>query len=270
MSHRTPDWLLERIALGELPPEELAAARARLATEPGGLERLARLEADDGATLAKLPPSQVAAEIERRRRVVDASRSPSASTPPRRWLPAVALGMPVVAGLALLMFVSQRELPEEPRPQQAVLLETTRTKGLEPKLLIHRQTAGAPEPLADSARVQAGDVLQLSYVSGGRPYGAVLSVDGRGSVTLHAPESPTGPLELKGGTVPLPSAYALDDAPAFERFFFVTSDEPFELNALMESARELAREPERARREPLPLPPSLSQTSLVLEKGPRA
>ncbi|MFP2962831.1 ActD-like protein, partial [Myxococcus sp. 1LA] len=26
--HRTPDWLLERIALGELSPGELAAARA--------------------------------------------------------------------------------------------------------------------------------------------------------------------------------------------------------------------------------------------------
>lgn len=260
MAHRTPDWLLERIALGELPPEELAAARARLAAEPGGLERLARLEADDGATLAKLPPSQVGAEVARRRRV---------DAPRLRWLPAVALGVPVAVGLALLMFFSQRELPEESRPQQAVLLETTRTKGLEPKLLIHRQTGGAPEPLADSARVSEGDVLQLSYVSGGRRHGAVLSVDGRGSVTLHAPESPTGPLELKGGTVPLPSAYELDDAPAFERFFFVTSDEPFDVEALVESARQLAREPERARREPLPLPSSLSQFSLTLDKAPR-
>ncbi|WP_375765624.1 ActD protein [Archangium gephyra] len=267
MAHRTPDWLLERIALGELPPEELAAARARLAAEPGGLERLAKREADDGATLAKLPPSQVAAEVARRHRAVEASHSKPVS-PARRWLPALALGVPVAAGLALLVLVSQRELPEEPRPQQAVLLETTRTKGLEPKLLIHRQTRGAPEPLADSARVRPGDVLQLSYVSGGRSHGAVLSIDGRGSVTLHAPESPTGPLALKGGTVPLPSAYALDDAPAFERFFFVTSDEPFDVNALMESARELAREPERARREPLPLPPRLSQSSLTLEKEP--
>lgn len=269
MAHRTPDWLLERIALGELPPEELAAARARLAAEPGGLERLARLEADDGATLAKLPPSQVGSEVARRRREEEASRSMRASTPSRRWLPAVALGVPVALGLALLMYFSQRELPEESRPQQAVLPETTRTKGLEPKLLIHRQTGGAPEPLADSARVGEGDVLQLSYVSGGRRHGAVLSVDGRGSVTLHAPESPTGPLELKGGTVPLPSAYALDDAPAFERFFFVTSDEPFDVEALVESARQLAREPERARREPLPLPPSLSQFSLTLDKAPR-
>jgi hypothetical protein len=269
MPHRTPDWLLERIALGELPPEELAAARARLASEPGGLERLAKLEADDGATLAKLPPSQVATEVERRRRVVEASRSLSTSTPSRRWLPAVAWGVPVAVVLALLMLVSQRELPEESRPQQAVLLETTRTKGLEPRLLIHRQTAGAPEPLADSARVHAGDVLQLSYVSGGRPHGALLSIDGRGTVTLHAPESTAGPLALKGGTVPLPVAYELDDAPAFERFFFVTSDAPFDVNAVLESARELAREPERARREPLSLPPSLSQFSLVLEKGPR-
>ncbi|PTL75921.1 ActD protein [Vitiosangium sp. GDMCC 1.1324] len=270
MSQRTPDWLLERIALGELPPEELAAARARLAEEPGGLERLARLESDDGATLAKLPPSQVAAEIARRRRVLEASRSVRADTLSRRWLPAVALGVPVVVGLALLMVLSLHELPEEEaRPQQVALLDTTRTKGLEPKLLVHRQTqGGAPEPLVDSARARQGDVLQLSYVSAGRRYGAVLSVDGRGSVTLHFPESLTGSLELKGGTVSLPSAYELDDAPAFERFFFVTSDAPFDVNALMDAARQLAQDPGSARNQPLPLPEQLSQTSVTLEKAP--
>lgn len=266
MAHRTPDGLLERIALGELPPEELAAARARLASEPDGLERLARLEADDRATLAKLPPSDVAAEVARRRRVVEASRSVRASSPSRRGWLAVALGLPVAVGLVLLMVLSQRELPAESHSPQAVLLDTTRTKGLEPKLLIHRRTRGEPEPLADAARVAPGDVLQLSYVSAGRRYGAVLSVDGRGSVTLHFPESPTGSPELKGGTVPLPSAYELDDAPAFERFFFVTSDTPFDVGTVMESARQLAREPERARDAPLPLPEPLSQTSVTLEK----
>jgi hypothetical protein len=191
MFPRTPDWLLERIALGELPPEELAAARARLAEEPGGLERLAKLEADDGATLAKLPPAQVAAEVARRRRVLEASRP---APTPRRWLPALALGVPVAAGLAALMLFSQRELPQEPRQPQAVLLDTTRTKGLEPKLLLHRQTQGAPEPLADESQARRGDVLQLSYVSAGKRYGAVLSIDGRGSVTLHYPEALTGSL----------------------------------------------------------------------------
>ncbi|MFL5359220.1 ActD protein [Archangium sp.] len=266
MAHRTPDWLLERMTLGELPPEELAAARARLASEPEGLERLAQLESDDGATLAKLPPSEVAAEVARRRRVVEASRPVRASSPSRRWWPAVALGVPVTVGLVLLMVLSQRELPEEAHSPQAVLLDTTRTKGLEPKLLIHRRTRGEPEPLGDSARAARGDVLQLSYVSAGRRYGAVLSVDGRGSVTLHFPESLTGSPELKGGTVSLPSAYELDDAPAFERFFFVTSDAPFDVAAVMESARQWAREPERARHAPLPLPEPLSQTSVTLEK----
>jgi len=187
---------------------------------------------------------------------------------PRRWLPTLALGVPVAAALAVLIVFSQRELPEEPRPQEVALLETTRPKGLEPRLLIHRQREDAPEPLADSARARQGDVLQLSYVSAGRRYGAVLSIDGRGAVTLHAPETSTGPLELKGGTVSLASAYELDDAPAFERFFFVTSEEPFDVNAVLESARALARDSGAARREPLPLPGSLSQTSVILDKAP--
>ncbi|MFP2964356.1 ActD protein, partial [Myxococcus sp. 1LA] len=40
MAPGTPDWLLERIILGELPTEALAAARARLEREPGGAARL--------------------------------------------------------------------------------------------------------------------------------------------------------------------------------------------------------------------------------------
>ncbi|MFP2931983.1 ActD protein, partial [Pyxidicoccus sp. 3LG] len=42
----TPDWLLERVALGELSPDALADARTRLEREPDGATRLARLDED--------------------------------------------------------------------------------------------------------------------------------------------------------------------------------------------------------------------------------
>ncbi len=268
MADRTPDWMLERIALGELPPDALAAAKARLAQEPDGLERLARLEADSRATLERHPPERVLAEVERRRRLKAAQASATAEArPARRLLPSLALGVPVLASLVLLVLVTQREPPPEDTRSELPMLEATRPKG-DPQLVLHRQGAAGAERLEGSAQARRGDVLQLGYNAAGKRYGAVLSLDGRGTVTLHLPQTPDGSLVLKGGAVSLPNAYELDDAPAFERFVLVTSEEPFDLDAVLTAARALARDPAEAARAPLALPASLSQTSVTVQKVP--
>jgi hypothetical protein len=263
--HRTPDWLLERIALGELPAAELAAARARLAAEPGGLERLQRLQEENARVLEALPPEDVAREVARRARVREAQRPA-----PRRAL-SFALGLPLAAALVLLVVLSVRE-PGQPSGQHSLTgatAEVTRIKG-DPRLLVFRQGAGEPEQLRTGALAHAGDLLQLGYVAGGRPYGAVLSLDGRGAVTLHFPERPeaTPALDPKG-TVSLGHAYELDDAPAFERFVLVTSQQPFDVQAVLDAARALAANPSDARTRPLALPAGLEQSSFTVEKPSR-
>jgi hypothetical protein len=261
-TRRTPDWLLERIALGELPESELAAARAGLAQEPDGPERLAQLEADNSRTLAVLPAQEVAREVARRRRVVLAGR------PERRRLPTLALGLPLAAALSLLVVLSVRE-PTGTQPSGLTEQETTRIKG-DARLVVFRRGQGEPERLRSGAQARAGDLLQLGYVAGGKAYGAVLSLDGRGAVTLHFPEREDGALALdRQGSAPLHHAYELDDAPAFERFVLVTSEQPFDLRAVLEAARTLARNPEQARALPLPLPAGLEQSSFTVEKSSR-
>jgi hypothetical protein len=261
-TRRTPDWLLERIALGELPAAELAAARARLAEEPEGLQRLAQLEQHDAQVLATLPPGEVAREVARRRRVLQAAR------PGGRRFPTLALGLPLAAALSLLVVLSVRE-PEGPRSPGLAAPETTRIKG-DARLVVYRQGQGEPERLQAGAQARAGDLLQLGYVAGGKPYGAVLSLDGRGAVTLHFPERPEGPLALNPqGAASLGHAYELDDAPAFERFVLVTSQQPFDVRAVLDAARLLAQRPEAARTQPLPLPAGLEQSSFTVEKFPQ-
>ena len=119
-----------------------------------------------------------------------------------------------------------------------------RLKGIAPHLTIHRQGASpraGAEVLARGARVRPGDVLQLSVVSAGRPYGVVVSVDGRGVVTRHAPLAGTVAAKLAPeGAIPLDHSYRLDDAPAFERFFLVTGGSPFPAEADVEAIRRLA------------------------------
>jgi hypothetical protein len=255
---RTPDWLLERIALGELPPEELASARARLLQESDGAARLAALQADTAATLERLPPAELARRVASQARVRQLGRERTAP----RFRPALAL-VPALAAAALVLLVRPQAAPPV-GGQEA--LEETRVKGLEPHLVVHRQRDQAAEALADGARVAEGDVVQLAYVAAGRAHGAILSVDGRGTVTLHAPEAGQASVPLaRTGLHVLPGAYALDDAPGYERFFLVTADAPFALEEVLAAARSLAGRPD-ASTSPLPLPSRYTQASFLLEK----
>lgn len=265
---RIPDWLLERIALGELPPEELAAARARLEEEPGGLARLAALEADSRATLERLPAGRVAREVDTRFRRGAPAREAPARSP---WL-TTAMGLtPVLAALALFVIAQPGSGPgsigsETTGPVAGLDPEPTRSKGLTPRLEVHRQRAQADELLAEGARAVAGDVVQLAYVAAGRTHGVILSVDGRGSVTLHAPEHGAQAAALApSGTHRLPGAYELDDAPRFERFFLVTSDQPFAVEPVLEAARALAASSD-AHTASLLLSEGLTQVSFTLQK----
>jgi hypothetical protein len=140
-------------------------------------------------------------------------------------------------------------------------LEPTRTKGLEPHLRIYLGGGAEPVVLRDGARVKGHDVVQVAVVAPGRLWAAVVSIDGQGGATLHAPPSAIGL-----GEVRLPRAFELDEAPGFERFFLVVSSAPFDGQPVLAAAQTLARDPAAARAQPLALPPGLSQSALLLDK----
>jgi hypothetical protein len=148
-----------------------------------------------------------------------------------------------------------------------------RIKGLRPALSLFRKTAAGSEALADGDRARQGDVIRVGYRASGRRYGVIVSLDGRGAVTRHLPEQGRLAAALEGGEVVLLAhAYELDDAPAWERFYFVTADEPFEVEAVEDAARRarvehaaaVAQAPEALR-----LPKPLEQASFLLTKETR-
>jgi len=168
----------------------------------------------------------------------------------------------VICGLALLAlrgpFACGVESEESPAP----------ARGLRPHLAVHLADVGR---LESGAEVEAGDVVQVSYVAAGNRYGVVVSIDGRGVVTLHHPPRALDVPRIRArGEVPLPYAFELDDAPAFERFFFVTTPaRPLDTGAVLEAARKLASAGVVASRTlPLPLPEALDQSSFLLRKAP--
>ncbi len=300
-----PELLVEQLALGVLPAEEARAARRRLvAAEGGEPEADARLEAlrrSDDAILRMHPPERAARVIERR--LADARDSSRAGARVRRWFAAPALAMAAAVALwvqagggagdpagpgALVPpgptapeHVGETSQPgtqpgvkpgaEEPRPTG---VEETRTKGQSPRLIVHRKLAEElAEELDEGTAVSEGDVLQVSYVAAGERRGVILSIDGRGEVTLHYPEREGDSTALRReGAVPLAHAYELDDAPDFERFVFVTSEDPTlapDVGAILESARAVAKDPARARAAALELPAGLRQQGFTVRKSAR-
>ena len=133
------------------------------------------------------------------------------------------------------------------------------------RLLAYRQAGEQAEKLDPDAVVHAGDVIQLRYNAGGARYGVIASIDGSGGVTLHFPASAGAPTDVASGTRTLPDAFALDDAPRFERFFFVTANEPLDVAGTLDALRVLARRGDAADAV-LDVPAAVHQTSFRLRK----
>jgi hypothetical protein len=246
-----PDWLIERLVRNELPAAEAARLRARLEARGEG-HRLAAIERSDREILDAHPPAVVAAEVRRR-----------AGLPRNRalgWRTTMFSGLALGAAAMAVVFAmgrSQRTATGALDPAMATGPETTTIKGMSPRLALYRKQDKRFDRLPDGARYRRGDLLQLAYVAGGRPYGMIASVDGKGTVTLHLPaEGGPAPRLEAGKEIALPSAFELDATPGFERFVFITADAPFDTLEVVAALR----------RKAAPLPPEFSLTALTLHK----
>lgn len=110
--------------------------------------------------------------------------------------------------------------------------------------------------------------LPLSVVAAGRPYGVVVSVDGRGVLTRHAPRdgavAARSPARERSRST---TRTGSNDAPAFERFFLVTGASPFAIEPVLDAIRRLAAQGAARTGAPAP-PPGLAWSDFVLEKVP--
>lgn len=255
------ELMLERYRLGELSAEETDALREALQANSPLRDRLAALAGSDQQILAARPPAQFAASVEQRLR---AERAQDRGAPPRFGM------LAPVWGLSLVLAVSGALLLRGAWPGSPGSAQTARSgdrpKGGSPSLLLFRQAPDRTiERLEPGSSAHARELLQLAYQAGGRRYGVILSIDGRGVVTQHLPATgdQAAPLKPSGPAV-LPSAYRLDDAPRLERFYFVAADEPFAVPPVMAAARSAALDPLNVTR--LPLEPPFAQASFLLRK----
>lgn len=237
-SRELPDVYYEQYVLGELDEEKRRLVEASPAFE----RRIAEIEESNHAILNAYPAEQFAKRI---RNAYDAQAESkeavgSKASQRRRSFRGIQLAgmrgsvlsyglsaalVAVVAVSALLVF--------RPGVGQS---DDIRLKGLEPELSVYHDGGSEIELLASGAEVSQGDSLQLSYNAAGGRHGWIFSIDGRGAFTLHYPSDFEAPDSLEpSGDVLLPYAYRLDDAPRFEKFYFVTSLEPIAPRNVMDA-----------------------------------
>jgi len=246
---RIPDILLERYRLNELPIGDATRVAEQLARDSELRARLAALERSDQALHE--PIDRLG------RRLAEKSRRPL-----RRlvlWaLPAAA----ILAGVVVTAVVRMRGAD--------VVREEERIKGSGSSLALYRRTPAGSERLADGTVARTGDVIRIGYRAAGHAYGAIVSVDGAGSVTMHLPLDGGRAAALKPGTtVLLDQAYELDDAPRWERFYFVVADSAFDVGPVEQAAREAARKPAELPPARLALPRAFEQANFTLQKESR-
>jgi hypothetical protein len=235
---------LERFRLGELPGPELADISARIAADPALRDRLAALAASD----EQLRTSGMTEAL---------ARSVGALPEPRglRWQWA---GLASAVVLVVCAVVWNPGMTGD---------EADRVKGEAASLMLYRKTDSGSELLDDGASVRRGDLIRVAYRSGAPCFGVIISIDGAGVVTRHLPvdASAAAPME-PGDATALGTAYELDDAPKWERFFLITGDRPFDVQVVLEAARRTVRTAGGEPPDALTVPEGLRQSSFLLRK----
>lgn len=207
-------------------------------------DAVAALRADDARVLSRLPPKTAAANIE-------AALAKTTAPSPLRFFVAPAVAVAAV----LCVFVV---VPEKPRGDVI--------KGdAQPGLLISRQLNGNAVSLSSWDVVHKGDVVQVRTKGAGFAHGVVVSVDGAGHVTRHFPDE-GAPTLLPSGTTSLPFSFELDDAPRFERFFFVASHAALDVKRVEDAAAATARSKDPRTATLSGLPDGAVQTDFLLVK----
>lgn len=230
----------EQITLNESPtvhgPTEDGASydSQSAAAAPEAREAIAEIERSNAEILAAYPASAMRRAVEEklaskgaretRGRIIPFGRRGSVA-----GLAAAACCVLAVSFLSINTLIARNSAAPGGTVSGTVAV-ADRVKGSGPRIFAYLKEEKGPRLLAPETRVAAGDTVQISYVSGGDQFGAIVSVDGTGNVTQHFPESGDRSGELsQTGEIPLDYSYRLDDAPRFERFFLVSGKSDFSM-----------------------------------------
>lgn len=267
---RIPDIYLEQYILGELPEPLRREINDLIQKDPELNERINRILESDRGILSAYPAETMARKIMERKNQTWRTSLKTAAVKKGRTEP----GFFTAAAYKIKSFIEQifttraRRYAFTLSSAFALLLlviflfpgirsgfdtgrdieKDVRIKGLDSKLLLYRIKNGKAEELKNDDTVHRGDIIQAGYIAtGDYKYGLILSIDGRGTVTLHYPSNTSSgqKLSLNRKTL-LSRSYELDDSPHFERFIMILSTKSLNNAEIIEKSKKLAKNRESA------------------------
>lgn len=261
-------WHIEQFAAGELDPVARRQFEEQMRDDPE-LQRLVSEIQAENKQFSQTHPferTKMAMQAGQVQRVVVRPAMQRNSL----W---VATAFASVAALLVSLSVFLSPTPT-PTPTSEISVaayngaDTVRLKGVKPRLRIFKRLDTGSEELVDGAFVAPNETLQLRYLAGGYPFGAIVSIDGGGGVTLHYPaNAQTSSALAQNGEIALPYAYQLDNAPRFEKFVFVLSSKPLIVSKILDLARQQQALSGNIDVKKLELPAEAEALTMTLRKG---
>jgi len=242
---RTPQLFLEQICLREKKASDLPEARRAGLTDESVAKAISNLEASNREILSTYSSDAMKAAIARK--MAQRKRPPLHFNPKSVFTVRNLTVMTTAAAcLAFTVFLAgprggsvvQNIVGSGFTNGSGILTGAERAKGDGPRLYIYLKDGNQAIQLDNNSIVHEGDMLQMSYIAAGAQYGIILSIDGNGTVTQHYPDAGATAGKLDNtGEIPLPFAYKLDNAPSYERFFFITGAKSFTVASFIENIR---------------------------------
>jgi hypothetical protein len=265
-NNQIPDIILERYILEELDANKMEEIRDLCEKKPDIASRVMELRNSNEEILAAYPEDKIAAEI------MHKFEAQNASPGKRRRISKIYLRIlaPIAVAAAAVVVIM---LPAVKHDVAIIdMNDITREKGKETSLYLYRKNrSGEIDIMINGSKAKSGDLLQIGYSTLKNGYGVIFSIDGRGKVTLHYPANEKASTRLDTGKKHLlKNSFELDDAPDFERFFFITSSKEINTESVIFSAEMLAIERKKAESGKLTFvdsrDESLNQVSVLIKK----
>ncbi|MCK5673730.1 MAG: hypothetical protein KAH95_10145 [Spirochaetales bacterium] len=252
MKKHVPEIYLEQLYLKELSPQKAGSIDTAET-----VNQLKGIELSNKEIIEQYPPSFIKEGIIRK---LNNTTEKQVKKQDFRFY--MLRAVPIAAALVILTLnLSQLYKTQTPN-------EIIRSKGLTPELSIYIDKNNSPFELFNNDFVSTSDLIQMTYNAAGNKYGVIFSIDGRGVITLHYPEDKNStPIIDPNGIHALPFSYELDDAPEFERFFFVSSKQEFDISTILKSAENILNYSNPETIEKLNLSVEFDQKTIILKKG---
>lgn len=228
--NKISDFKLERYLLGELSEKEMRELQERELSDEIFAARVAEMRLQGKRFVAENP----FVALEAKMAAAEQSANDGHNVVSVRWLK-VAAALVIALGVFSMVVLNRDDATydRDSASMQVAMADVddgTRIKGMQASLEVWKKTGDSAVQMVNLGDAHEGDEIQLRYRVPQKCFGMLFSMDGNGTITMHMGEGNKA-IELEPGKMTtLPFAYKLDNAPKFEKFFLLTSQNSFEID----------------------------------------